>query len=227
MKPKIIEIRKNVLNKNDKLAQKLRASFAGRKVFVVNVVSSPGSGKTELLKKLLKLMIERGLRVGAIVGDLATENDAKRLAESGAKVYQINTYDACHLDASMVERALAHFDLQALDFLFIENIGNLVCPASYDLGENIRMVLMAVTEGEDKPLKYPTMFRSADLCVITKMDLAKYVDFDEKTTVLNMKKISPRMKILTSSAKKDEGLEEIIEYLSHKAPCIDIGRDMC
>ena len=174
---RLVEVRQNVLKQNDVLARALRERFQKAGVFVVSMVSSPGAGKTALLEKTLTLLREK-YRVAALVGDLATENDAARLARSGAPVKQIITGTVCHLEAAMVESAMAGLNVDELDFLFIENVGNLVCPASYDLGEELRLVLMSVTEGEDKPLKYPTIFNSADVAVITKMDLAAAVEFD-------------------------------------------------
>src|SRR5579863_4336661 len=165
--PRLIEVRKNVLKQNDLTAGALREQFRAAGVFVVSLVSSPGSGKTTFLEKTLTIL-RKNHRVAALVGDLATENDAVRLARSQAPVKQITTGTLCHLEAAMVQNALQGLDLNELDFLFIENVGNLVCPSSYDLGENLRLVLISVTEGEDKPLKYPTIFNSADVAVITK-----------------------------------------------------------
>src|SRR6516165_7212692 len=176
--PRLVEVRRNVLKQNDIVARALRERFREAGVFVVSLVSSPGAGKTAFLERTLALLRQR-VRVAALVGDLATENDAARLARSHAPVKQIITGTVCHLDAAMVERALDGWDLTQLDFLFIENVGNLVCPSSYDLGEDLRFVLLSVTEGEDKPLKYPTIFNTADLAVITKADLAGAVEFDE------------------------------------------------
>src|ERR1700684_1453760 len=160
--PRLIEVRRNVLNKNDVAARALRDRFRLAGVCVISLVSSPGSGKTAFLERLLTCMREK-YRVAALVGDLATDNDAVRLARSQAPVKQISTGTICHLEAAMVQNALEGWDLNHLDFLFIENVGNLVCPSSYDLGENLRLVLISVTEGEDKPLKYPTIFNSADM----------------------------------------------------------------
>jgi len=175
--PRLVEVRRNVLKQNDVIARGLREQFRAAGVFVVSLVSSPGSGKTTFLEKTLTQMQPR-YRVAALVGDLATENDAVRLARSKAPVKQITTGTLCHLEAAMVQNALQDWDLNRLDFLFIENVGNLVCPSSYDLGENLRLVLMSVTEGEDKPLKYPTIFNSADVAVVTKNELASAVEFD-------------------------------------------------
>jgi hydrogenase nickel incorporation protein HypB len=207
---RLVEVRQNVLKQNDVLARALRERFQKAGVFVVSMVSSPGAGKTALLEKTLTLL--RGkYRVAALVGDLATENDAARLARSGAPVKQIITGTVCHLEAAMVESAIQGLKVDELDFLFIENVGNLVCPASYDLGEELRLVLMSVTEGEDKPLKYPTIFNSADVAVITKMDLAAAVEFDEEAARRNIGAVRPGMKIVNVSSKTGEGMEQ---YLS-------------
>src|ERR1700727_2865247 len=173
--PRLIEVRKNVLKQNDLLARALREQFRAAGGFVVSLVSSPGSGKTMFLEKTLTLLRDN-YRVAALVGDLATENQAVRLARSQVPVKQITTGTLCHLEAAMVQNALQEWNLNELDFLFIENVGNLVCPSSYDLGENLRLVLISVTEGEDKPLKYPTIFNSADVALVTKIDLAAAVD---------------------------------------------------
>src|ERR1700719_5271967 len=166
--PRMVEVRKNVLKQNDVLARALRERFRDEGVSVLSLVSSPGSGKTTFLERTLTLLRPH-YRVAALVGDLATENDARRLARSQAPVKQITTGTLCHLEAAMVQSALEGWDLNQLDFLFIENVGNLVCPSSYDLGEDLRLVLISVTEGEDKPLKYPTIFNSADVAVVTKV----------------------------------------------------------
>ncbi|HWG50994.1 MAG TPA: hydrogenase nickel incorporation protein HypB [Candidatus Acidoferrales bacterium] len=214
--PRLVEVRKNVLKQNDVIARSLRERFQNEGVFVVSLVSSPGAGKTTFLEKTLTLLRDR-YRVAALVGDLATENDAMRLARSGAPVKQITTGTLCHLEAAMVQSALSGWDTTNLDFLFIENVGNLVCPSSYDLGEDLRLVLMSVTEGEDKPLKYPTIFNSADVAVITKMDLAEAVEFDEHAAIANIQAVRPGMTILKVSAKSGFGLQEYLNYLVHLA----------
>lgn len=209
---RIIEVRQNILKKNDLVAHSLRERFQSAGVFVVSMVSSPGAGKTMLLEKTLGLLQPR-YRVAALVGDLATENDAIRLARSRAPVKQITTGTLCHLEAEMIHTALADWALHNLDFLFIENVGNLVCPSSYDLGEDLRLVLMSVTEGEDKPLKYPTIFNSADVALITKMDLAAAVEFDHGTADRNIHAVRPGMTILDVSAKSGEGMDSYLEFL--------------
>jgi hydrogenase nickel incorporation protein HypB len=213
--PRLIEVRKNVLKQNDIVARALRDRFHAAGVFVVSLVSSPGSGKTAFLEKILALL-RPDYRVAALVGDLATENDAVRLARSQAPVRQITTGTLCHLEASMVDKTLeeAQWDLNQLDFLFIENVGNLVCPSSYDLGEDLRLVLISVTEGEDKPLKYPTIFNSADVAVVTKLDLAVAVEFDWQTAYSNIQAVRPGMQVFKVSAKSGEGMENYLQFLA-------------
>ena len=210
--PRLVEVRRNVLKQNDVIARSLREQFREAGVFVVSLVSSPGSGKTTFLEKTLTLL-QPQYRVAALVGDLATETDAVRLARSKAPVKQITTGTLCHLEAAMVQNALSDWDLHQLDFLFIENVGNLVCPSSYDLGESLRLVLMSVTEGEDKPLKYPTIFNSADVAVITKNELAAAVEFDWETARKSIESVRPGMKIFRLSAKTGEGMTEYLEFL--------------
>src|SRR6202521_1975710 len=211
--PRLIEVRKNVLKQNDVIARALREQFRAAGAFVVSLVSSPGSGKTMFLEKTLTLL-RQNYRVAALVGDLATENDAVRLARSQAPVKQITTGTLCHLEAAMVQNALEEWDLNQLDFLFIENVGNLVCPSSYDLGEDLRLVLISVTEGEDKPLKYPTIFNSADLALITKVDLAEAVEFSWETAYNNIQSVRPGMPVLGLSAKTGEGTEEYLKFIA-------------
>jgi len=211
--PRLIEVRKNVLKQNDMTARALREQFRAAGVFVVSLVSSPGSGKTMFLEKTLT-RLRQSYRVAALVGDLATENDAVRLARSQAPVKQITTGTLCHLEAAMVQHALEGWDLHNLDFLFIENVGNLVCPSSYDLGEDLRLVLISVTEGEDKPLKYPTIFNSADVAVVTKMDLAAAVEFDWHSAHGNIQAVRPGMAVFKLSAKTGDGMDEYLSFLA-------------
>ncbi len=181
MTTRIVELRQGILKKNDELARGLRSRFEAAGVLVLNLVSSPGTGKTAFLERTLRELRAKGSQAAALVGDLETDNDARRLAASGAPVRQINTHGICHLEAEMIGKHLEGWDgveLGNLDYLFIENVGNLVCPSSYDLGERVRVALLSVTEGEDKPLKYPTLFNSADAAVITKTDIAEAVGFD-------------------------------------------------
>ncbi|HLH16876.1 MAG TPA: hydrogenase nickel incorporation protein HypB [Bryobacteraceae bacterium] len=213
MTPRLVEVRKNVLKKNDELARRLRERFAEAGVYVVSLVSSPGAGKTALLERMLRDLGARA-RVAALVGDLATENDAARLARSGAPVRQIVTGTVCHLEAQMVAAALDGWQPDHLNYLFIENVGNLVCPASYDLGENLRIVLLSVTEGEDKPLKYPAIFYTSDVAVVTKWDLAEAVEFDWETARRNILAARPDMQIARVSAKTGEGVLELLALLA-------------
>ncbi len=211
--PRLLEVRKNVLKQNDVVARALRERFRAQGTFVVSLVSSPGAGKTAFLEKTLTLLRPQ-YRVAALVGDLATENDAIRLSRSQAPVKQITTGTLCHLEAAMIENALNGWDIGELDFLFIENVGNLVCPSSYDLGEDLRLVLLSVTEGEDKPLKYPTIFNSADVAVITKIDLAEAVEFDEESVTANIQAVRPGMLQFAVSSKTGAGLEEYLAFLT-------------
>jgi hydrogenase nickel incorporation protein HypB len=213
--PRLIEVRKNVMKQNDMVARALRERFHAAGVFVVSLVSSPGSGKTAFLEKTLTLL-RQNFRVAALVGDLATENDAVRLARSQAPVKQITTGTLCHLEAAMVAKALEDekWDLNQLDFLFVENVGNLVCPSSYDLGEDLRLVLISVTEGEDKPLKYPTIFNSADVAVVTKTDLADAVEFNWDAAYGNIQAVRPGMQVFRLSSKTGEGMEDYLQFLS-------------
>ena len=210
--PRLVEVRKNVLKQNDVLARALRERFREAGVLAISLVSSPGSGKTAFLEKTLTLLHAR-YKVAALVGDLATENDAARLARSQAPVKQIITGTVCHLEAAMVQHALDGWNLRDLDFLFIENVGNLVCPSSYDLGEDLRLVLMSVTEGEDKPLKYPTIFNSADVAVITKIDLADAVEFNAAAANRSIQAVRPGMTILNVSAKSTAGMDAFLSFL--------------
>ena len=182
-------------------------------VFVVNLVSSPGTGKTELLERTLSRLAASGRRAAAIVGDLATDNDAKRLARSGVPVRQINTHGRCHLEAEMIGEHLEGWELGSFDYLFIENVGNLVCPASYDLGEAMRVAMLSVTEGEDKPHKYPTMFNSADVAVITKIDLAEVCEFDRRAAHRAIHDVRPGMTIVEVSAKRGTGMDAWVSLL--------------
>lgn len=207
MQTRIVQVRQQVLKKNDTVARLLRQRFNDAGVYVVSIVSSPGAGKTTFLRETLCRMSGRW-RVAALVGDLATENDARRLGESGVPVRQIVTGTVCHLEAEMVDKAIgdAGWELDGLDFLFVENVGNLVCPSSYDLGEHLRLVLLSTTEGEDKPLKYPTIFNTADIAVITKSDLADVAAFDRAAAIANIHEVRPGMPVIEVSARTGEGI---------------------
>lgn len=210
---RIVELRRGVLKKNDQLAAALRERFREAGLFALNLVSSPGSGKTAFLERTLRELRAAGANPAALVGDLETDNDARRLASSGAPVRQINTHGCCHLEAEMIGNHLDGWTLAGIDYLFIENVGNLVCPASYDLGEDVRVAMLSVTEGEDKPLKYPTMFNSADVAVITKSDLAVACEFNREMAMRNIREIRPGITIFETSAKSGAGFVEWLEYL--------------
>lgn len=209
--PRIVTVRQGILKKNDELARVNRLAFEAAGVRVVNLASSPGAGKTALLERTLR-DLAGGVRMAVAVGDLATENDAARLRRWGAQAEQIVTGTVCHLDAGMVADVLPRFDLGTLDVLFLENVGNLVCPSSYDLGESARAVLLSVTEGEDKPLKYPTMFNTADVVVITKTDIAGAVDFDRALALENIDRARPGVQVIEVSSRSGQGLEEWLAW---------------
>lgn len=206
-----IDINQGILSKNDRLAESNRNYFKSKKLLVINLLSSPGSGKTALIERMLQEY--NSLGIGVIVGDLATDNDARRLQSKGAPTIQITTGNACHLEADMVAQAASKLDVDRLDLLIIENVGNLVCPAAYDLGEDLRVVLLSVTEGEDKPLKYPIMFKSAQIVVINKIDLAEAVEFERDKAIANIQKIAPQAQIFEVSAKTGQGMNALYNYL--------------
>jgi hydrogenase nickel incorporation protein HypB len=208
-----VTMERKVLSENDRIAGELREQFQRHGVFALNLISSPGSGKTALLERTLAAF-EKGKRVAVLTGDIQTDADAKRLARYGFPVRQITTAGACHLDARMVQRALDGWDLAGLDLLFIENVGNLVCPTSYDLGEALKVVLLSVTEGEEKPLKYPGIFFKAKLMVLNKIDLLPYVPFDIETACANARSIQPAIDIIRTSCTTDAGLDEWLGWLA-------------
>jgi hydrogenase nickel incorporation protein HypB len=207
-----VEVRRAILEKNERLAERNRGFFRARGLLVLNFLSSPGSGKTTFIRESVR-RLEPDLKAGVIVGDLATDNDARRLRESGAPVVQVTTGTVCHLEAEMVGRAVQQLDLRDRNVLIIENVGNLVCPASYDLGEDLRVVLLSVTEGEDKPLKYPPMFQSADVVIISKIDLAAACGYDRAAALANLRRVSPRARIFETSAQTGEGMDAWREFL--------------
>jgi hydrogenase nickel incorporation protein HypB len=210
-----IKVVRRVLDVNDKMAEENRRRFAENRVFVLNVMSSPGSGKTTMLEKTLSL-ISHEIRCAVIVGDICTTNDADRLAVSGVPVVQINTDEFggdCHLAAHVIEKAAAGIDLDSVDLLIVENIGNLVCPAEFDIGEDLRVVMLSVTEGEDKPLKYPLMFRQSDAAILNKTDLLPYLDYDPQMAINNILQIHAEIPIFSLSAKTEEGFKPWIQWL--------------
>src|SRR5512141_107165 len=210
--PRLVEVRRNILKDNDVLARSMRSRFRDAGVIVVSLVSSPGSGKTMLLERTLTILRDK-YRVAALVGDLATDNDAERLARSQVPVRQITTGTTCHLEAAMVDKSLGDWSLDDLDFLFIENVGNLVCPASYDLGEALRFVILSTTEGEDKPLKYPTIFNTSDVALITKIDLAEPAGFDWDAALASIQSVRPGMRTLGVSARTGAGMTDYLALL--------------
>lgn len=208
---RVVDLKQAVLAKNDEAARALRAELTARGTTVVNLLSSPGSGKTALLERELLLARERGVAVAALTADLATENDAVRLARSGVPVKQVLTDGLCHLEAGMLGRHLDGWMPDDTRLLFVENVGNLVCPASYDLGESLRVVLASVTEGEDKPLKYPTAFGLAHLVIVTKTDIAKAVEFDEDAFRAHVQQVNPGVEVVLTSARANEGVGLLLD----------------
>jgi hydrogenase nickel incorporation protein HypB len=200
------------MDRNDRLAERNRGYFLGKGLAALNVMSSPGSGKTTLIEKTLEALPE-SLKAAVLIGDLETENDAQRVRGRGAKVVQVTTGTACHLDSEMVARGVESLGLEDENLLFLENVGNLVCPASYDLGESARVILFSTTEGEDKPLKYPPAFKGADLVVISKIDLSEAVDFDREKALSVLSEVAPQAKIIEVSARTGQGMENWFAYL--------------
>jgi hydrogenase nickel incorporation protein HypB len=210
-----VPLERKVLSENDRVASSLRESFREHGILCLNLISSPGSGKTTLLERTLDSLPHSG-RVAVLTGDIQTENDAARLKRFGFPVKQITTGGTCHLDARMIERNLAGWCLGDIDLLFIENVGNLVCPASYDLGESTKIVLLSVTEGEDKPLKYPSIFFKSELLVLNKVDLLPYVPFDIRTAEENAHRVHPGMEIVRVSCTTGNGLEDWLDWLERR-----------
>lgn len=213
---RVLELSRHVLDKNARLAERVRGILLAKGICAINLVSSPGSGKTRLLEQSLRVLVERGVRVGVLVGDLATDNDAQRLRATGVQAVQITTGNVCHLDAHMVLHGFESLDLNVLDVLFFENVGNLVCPASFDLGEDLRVVLTSVTEGEDKPHKYPTIFDGARLALITKTDLSEAVEVDLPALRTAIEDVAPAAEILELSAKSGQGLEQWVTRVENE-----------
>jgi hydrogenase nickel incorporation protein HypB len=220
---RLVQVRTKILKQNDVVARRLRERFRNDGVTVVSLVSSPGAGKTALLEELLA-RLRNDYRVAALVGDLATDNDARRLARAGVPTKQITTGTVCHLEAEMVAESLQDWRTDELDFLFIENVGNLVCPATWDLGEEMRIVLFSVTEGEDKPLKYPTIFNTADVAVITKMDLAVAVEFDGAAARSSLQSVRPGIETLEVSVKTGDGIADLLTKLCRRRDQVDRAR---
>ena len=212
---KTIKIKKNIFEKNDEVAIHLRTFFKKRRIFTVNLLGSPGAGKTSILEKVIQ-NLNPEINCAIIEGDLFTDRDAKRLEKCGTRVIQINTEGVCHLDANMVKKAVKKLNLKNIDLLIIENVGNLVCTASYDLGENIKATVFSVPEGSDKLLKYPHIFQKAEIMIINKIDLVKYTNFDRKKIVNDLKKMNKNIRIFNVSCETNEGIKELCIYLEKK-----------
>ncbi|PZD71114.1 Hydrogenase isoenzymes nickel incorporation protein HypB [Acaryochloris thomasi RCC1774] len=212
--PRRLEIQTNLLSQNDRIAAQNRSFFDAQCWQVINILSAPGSGKTALIERLVKDCRDRW-QIGVIVGDLATDNDAQRLEKAGTTAVHITTGNACHLEAGMIAKAVERLPKAQWDLLIIENVGNLVCPAAFDLGEHLRVVLLSVTEGEDKPLKYPTMFKSAQVVIVNKADIADAVGWDRESAIANIQKIAPQATIFEVSARTGEGMEHWYAYLDN------------
>ena len=211
----IIELEKKVLKRNDEIAEENRNALKQKGIFVFNLLSSPGSGKTSILERIIQRLKER-IDIGVIVGDVQTDNDAKRIDKYKIQTVQIITNGTCHLDSKMVKNAIKKIDLNNVGILFIENVGNLVCPASFDLGEDVRVVVMSITEGDDKPLKYPPMFYSADVMIINKIDLLPYLSCNTDEIKNNALKINPNLKIFETSAVEGTGIEGLCDWIMEK-----------
>jgi hydrogenase nickel incorporation protein HypB len=215
-----LTLEKKVLSENDRIAARLREWLRDKGALAVNLISSPGSGKTTLLEKTLEMLpasLGNDTRAAVLTGDIQTDNDARRLGRYGYPVRQITTAGACHLDARMVENHLAGWLGERLDLLLIENVGNLVCPTSYDLGEDAKIVVLSVTEGEDKPLKYPGIFRKAELMILNKIDLLPYVPFDPRLAIENARRIHPEIEVIETSCTSGAGLEQWLAWLADRA----------
>ncbi len=215
-------VEKQILYKNMQEAELNKKCFDENSILCINLMSSAGSGKTTLLESTINALKDE-LNISVIEGDLETNNDANRVIKAGAKAYQITTGQTCHLDALMIEKALKYIDLKETNLLFIENVGNLVCPASYALGEHINVVLLSVTEGSDKPQKYPVMFRKADLVIISKSDLASHFDFDFDEAIKGCKDLNPNVRIISLDAKNGTNLNEWLEFLRKEVKNVPIN----
>jgi hydrogenase nickel incorporation protein HypB len=211
----VVTVERKILKKNDEFANENRKVFKDKNIFAINLLSSPGSGKTSLLEQTLT-KLSKSQNIAVVEGDVQTDNDAQRIAKLNIPVVQIITNGGCHLEAKLVQDAFPNFDLDNLDLFVVENVGNLVCPANYDLGEDKKVVLVSTTEGDDKPLKYPAMFRVADIVIINKVDLLEYVDFDVETVKKNALQINPKLKFYETSCKTGSGLDEWLSWLENQ-----------
>ncbi len=212
---RVHDVSLNLLKANDYIADMIRADMKGKDILLLNLVSSPGSGKTSLLEETIKRIKDK-VTIAVLEGDLETERDADRIRKQGVQALQIVTQGICHLEAQMIQQAMPNMNFDGVDILFIENVGNLVCPASYDLGEDIRVTLVSCTEGDDKPKKYPSMFLTTDIMVVTKTDLLPYVPFSVDAVIKDAKEVNDNIKTFTLSSYKGEGMEEWCDFLLQK-----------
>ncbi|SHI66498.1 Hydrogenase nickel incorporation protein HypB [Geosporobacter subterraneus DSM 17957] len=213
---KQIQVKKNILQSNDDLAEKNRVILEEKGVFTINLLGSPGAGKTSVLEQLIGNM-KASTGMAVIEGDLYTTKDAERIEAQGIPVIQVNTGGACHLDAAMISEALHHLDLEKIRFLVIENVGNLVCPASYDLSEDMRITVLSITEGNDKPLKYPSMFQRSDVLIVNKMDLIQFTNFSMEELYRDIRSLNEDMKIFEVSCRTGEGFYDLCRFLKQSA----------
>lgn len=207
-----VEVMKNILGENDKIAEENRRIFKEKNIFVINLMGSPGSGKTSLLELTIANLKDK-MRMAVIEGDLFTAKDAERIERHNVPVIQINTAGGCHLDAAMVKRAAASLDLDSLDLIIVENVGNLVCPAEFDVGENIKAVVLSITEGDDKPLKYPLIFKESAVAVLNKIDILKFTNFNLESAREDLTTIHPNIKIIETSCTTGDGLDAWYDFL--------------
>ena len=210
-----IQVMKNILGENDRIAEENRKFFGEKKILVVNLMGSPGSGKTSLLEKTLAKLAGK-IKIAVIEGDLFTAKDAERIERQGVQVVQINTSGGCHLDAQMVKRAAESLNLDEINLLIVENVGNLVCPAEFDVGENFKAVVLSITEGDDKPLKYPLIFKESAITLLNKIDLLPFTNFNLESAREDLTTLHPSLKIIETSCTKDSGVDEFCDWLLEK-----------
>lgn len=207
-----VEVMKNILSENDKIANENRKIFAEKNVFVINLMGSPGSGKTSLLEQTLSKLKDE-IKIAVIEGDLFTAKDAERIERHNIEVIQINTAGGCHLDAGMIQKAIENLKLDELDLIIVENVGNLVCPAEFDVGENVKVTVLSITEGDDKPLKYPLIFKESEVVILNKVDILKFTNFNLETAREDLTTIHPKIKIIETSCSTGEGLNDFCDWI--------------
>lgn len=212
---KQILVKKNILNTNDEIAKTNRDILKDKGIFSINMLGSPGAGKTSVLEQIIKAL-KNEVKMAVIEGDLYTTKDAERIESYGIEVLQVNTGGGCHLDASMIKEGLGHMDIDGLDFLIIENVGNLVCPASYDLSEDMKVTVLSITEGNDKPLKYPSMFQRSELLIVNKIDLLEYTNFSMEELYKDIKSLNENIKIIEVSCSNGKGIKELTQFFKEK-----------